>query len=191
MKNLKLRLAAPALAVALGLGLTAAPALAYFTASDEANGGMVIKWPDTDITDDFDGGKKTAVIYNDEDSVPMYIRAKFFIPNNITASSIAGEGWVEGANGWYEYRDGDTWTIVMPGEHTQPIVAQIKFPFEASEVGSSPTSTTGDEGGETGGTSITKIEANGTEYNVVVVYEALPVTFEADGETPAAPVWNS
>ena len=191
MKNLKLRLAAPALAVALGLGLAAAPALAYFTASDEANGGMVIKWPDTDITDDFDKGKKTAVIYNDEDSVPMYIRAKFFIPNNITASSIAGEGWVEGANGWYEYRDGDTWTIVMPGEKTTELIAEIKFPFEASDVEGSPTSSTGDEGGETGGTSITKIEANGTEYNVVVIYEAVPVTYEADGETPAAPVWNS
>lgn len=191
MKNLKLRLAAPALAVALGLGLAAAPALAYFTASDEANGGMVIKWPDTDITDDFDEGGKHVVISNDADSVPMYIRAKFFVPNNITASSIAGEGWEEGANGWYEYRDGDTWTILMPGKNTTELIAKIEFPFSASDVEGSPTSTTGDQGGEAGGTSITKIEANGTEYNVVVIYEAVPVTYEADGVTPAAPVWNS
>ena len=44
MRRSTLRLAAPVLAAALMLGVAAVPARAYFTASDEANGGMVTGW---------------------------------------------------------------------------------------------------------------------------------------------------
>lgn len=123
----------------------------------------------------------------------MYVRAKIFVPNNVKAEPIVGSGWeMNETSGWFEYRgkDQDDWTVLNPGETTNELVVAITYPFYPDSTGT-PIITGSDQGGETGGTSITKIEANGTEYNVVVIYEAVPVTYEADGVTPAAPVWNS
>ncbi len=195
MKSIRLRLAAPALAVALGFGLSVAPALAYFTASDAANGGKVIKWPDTDITEEYGNGEKLINISNDEDSVPVYIRARAYIPAEITIKSIEGPHWSLADDGWYVYSEilepGDQlWVKNANGETVKDerLRVKIQFPFSSTDVIDS-TSSSSDTGGETGGKTLTKIEADGSEYNVIIVYEAKPVKYDSNNH-PLPPEWN-
>ena len=187
MKQTLKNLIVPALtAIALTV-IVALPAWAYFTASDYASGWIEIKTPNTGITEKYGEGKKVVTIHNEEDSVPVWVRARAFSASELDVD-ISGEGWTGPVNDWYEYDD-----ILFPGDDTKPLIAKIEWPFKPEDVGEDGTyvisSTGSDEGGEDGGTSeITVGIASGTNYNVVVVYEAQPVKYDADNN-PIPPVW--
>ena len=193
MRQSMRKLAAPVLAAALILGVTAGPAAAYFTASDQANGGLVIKGPSTNIIEEYGNGLKQVTIVNDEESVPVWVRAKAFGAKELKPT-VSGEGWTEIGGGWWQYDE-----ILEPGEQTAtPLEVKVEWSFKAENVdadGIVTTSVTGtttgtDEGGEDGGTSKVVInKADGTNYNIVVVYEAQPVKYDTDGTTVLDPVW--
>ena len=202
MKRLTLRLATPALAAALLLGVTAGPARAYFTASDVANGGVVISipTPHTKIREEYGDGLKQVTIFNEDDSAPVWVRAKAFIPKDMLEegeATVSGEGWTAIGDGWFMYDQ-----YLNPGEKTETTL-DIKWDWrkiftseDVSDDGVIATTVTGtttgtDQGGEDGGTStvtIIKNKADGTNYSIVVVYECTLVKFGEDGETPVTPV---
>lgn len=194
MKRSTCRLAGPVLAAALLLGVAAGPARAYFTASDSADGGIIIKQPDTDIREYVGDGQKKVVIYNKEDSVPVWVRAKVFAASEYNAEIIKGAGWSgPTANDWYTYDE-----IVDPGKTTKTSLdVKINWKFVKENVGEDDlpegyygsTVTVDDEGGEDGGTSQVVINrADGTNYNIVVVYEAQPVKYDESGKA-LPPTW--
>ena len=200
------KLFAVVLAAALMLGVAAVPARAYFTASDEANGGMVIKGPDTNIIEEYGNGLKEVTIVNNEKSVPVWVRAKAFIPAALKdgdKESVSGTGWTklddgddDPNNNWWQYDE-----ILQPGEAVKnPLLVKVEWSFTATDVDADGivtqtiigTTTGTDQGGEDGGTSKVVInKADGTNYNIVVVYEAQPVKYDADGTTVLDPVWNN
>ena len=193
MKQSMRKLAAPVLAAALILGVTAGPAAAYFTASDQADGGLIVKGPSTNIIEEYGNGLKQVTIVNNEESVPVWVRAKVFGAKELKPT-ISGEGWTEIGDGWWQYDE-----YLEPGEQTAtPLEVKVEWSFKAENVdvdGIVTTSVTGtttgtDEGGEDGGTSKVVInKADGTNYNIEVVYEAQPVKYASDGETVLDPVW--
>ena len=190
MKKLTKGLAAPVLAAALLLGVAAVPAWGYFTSSDWASGGIAIKGPDTDVKEKYGNGLKEVTIVNNEDSVPSWVRARAYCAQelNPTISSGLDENgtpmWTDTGKDWWNYNE-----ILQPGESTKaPLLVSIEWEFTKEDVeenGTIITTTTGsDQGGETGGTSQFEVTANtakGTNYNIVVVYEATPVIYDADG----------
>lgn len=191
MRRSTLRLAAPVLAAALLLGVAAGPARAYFTASDEANGGLVIKGPDTGMLEKYGNGLKEVTIVNKEDSVPVWVRAKVFAAAELNPT-VSGEGWTEIANDWWQYND-----YLEPGEKVaNPLLVKVEWQEFKKRINTEEDtittpiagSTTGtDQGGEDGGTSTVAInKADGTNYNIIVVYEAQPVKFDADGNATSA-----
>ena len=202
MRRSILRLATPVLAAALLLGVTAGPASAYFTASDVANGGVVIDIPTvhTKIREEYGDGLKQVTIVNEEDSAPVWVRAKAYIPKNMLEegkATVSGKGWTDIEDGWFMYDK-----YLNPGEKTETTL-DIKWEWkkiftstDVSDDGVIATTTSGtttgtDQGGEDGGTStvtIIKNEADGTNYSIVVVYECTLVKFGDDGETPITPV---
>lgn len=145
-------------------------AWAYFTATYRAAGGLTIKvQPNTDIYEHYGSGLKQIVITNQEDSVPVFVRAKVYAkPENL--EYIAGEGWsaTPDAEGWYYYlADGG---VVQPGSETATAL-EVKISWPEG-------TTTVDEQGNV----IEDVAAKmGEEFNVIVVYEATPVQYDASG----------
>ena len=192
------RLAAPALAVALLLGV-AAPASAYFTAWDAASGGKTLTIG-TEIKEEYDKEGKHVVIRNNDDSVPVYVRARAYIPSDLLenengTATIEGEGWLAtgGIGDWYVYAsDPNTYTILEPGQETSVLNVKFEWPFRAIDVddGEIASSEVTDDP-EAGKSKITVTKADGTEYNIVVVYEYEPVEYEgiAPNTTPKSPSW--
>lgn len=187
MKKLPKGLVAPVLAAALVLGVTAAPAFAYFTASDWASGGFTLKSPSTDITERYGNGEKDVTIVNNEDSVPVWVRARAYAASELSPTVVSGTDgsgnalWSAAGDGWWTYNE-----VVAPGEATAaPLVVTVEWPFTASDVaedGTFTTTTVVDAGGENGGVSeVTINTAKETNYNIVVVYEAQPVKYAEDG----------
>lgn len=145
---------AVALGAVLALGLSVGPAMAYFTDSTMASGGLVVNVkPDTDITEEFDSNGKHITITNSENATcAVFVRARAFASLDVTYS---GSGWHQGvaANGedpeWWYYD-----TELAPNSSTSTLDAKITFPADA-EVGDN--------------------------YNVVVVYESTPAMYNEDG----------
>lgn len=179
----------PALVALALVGIAAVPAWAYFTASDYASGYLPIKTTDTNIKESFLNREKKVAITNDLDSGPVWVRARAYCAEELDVTIDAPKPWSEERNGWYEYEK-----ILMPGEQTLPTLkVRMEFPFKDKEVADDGTyiiSTTGsDEHGEDSGSSeITVGIADGTNYNIVVVYEAQPVEYDASNN-PIPPVW--
>lgn len=181
------RLSAPLVAAALLLGMAAVPAWAYFTAWDEANGGMTIHKPGTEITEKYGAGEKSVVITNKDDSVPVHVRAKAFIPADLLEKAeVGGKGWTAtgGKDDWYTYD-----AVLEPGKNTTPLLVKINFPFTSSDVATSTSTVTDDPAtsGETEGRSTLSVEtADGTTYNVVVVYEMQLLSYDDAGNVQPA-----
>ena len=190
MKRATLRLAGPALAAALMLGVAAGPARAYFTASDYANGGLTIKQPDTTITEDVVDNEKSVTIVNNEESVPVWVRVRVFGADELDPQ-ISGNNWTDEGNGWWTYDN-----YLNPGESTaDPLNIKFEWVFTKDDVREDGTyitnTSTSDQGGEEGGNSNVVINmADGTNYNIVVVYEAQPVKFAEDGITALPAEWK-
>ena len=150
MKRLNILLSGLLLVMILSTSI--GTALAYFTANTQAEGAVPITLGDREeINEDFDNWVKHVTITSDEDSEPVFIRAKVFysVASGLT-TSISGSGWSLGEEGHYYYSE-----IVKGGETTSVLdVAIGNIPQDAEE---------------------------GDEFNVVVIYESTPVRYEADG----------
>ena len=145
-----------ALVVTLVLGITIVPAWAYFTANATAAGEMEITVkPSTHITEEYGDGVKHVFIHNDEDSSEdVVVRAKVFCPRPLTCSP-SGSNWMgPAAEGWYLYGK-----VVHPGQSAEELTVQISGLEEMFPSGSNP-----------------QESDYGTNFNVVVVYEALPAS---------------
>lgn len=165
-------------------GMNIGSAWSYFTANASVEGALTIKvTPDTDITEEWDDGTKHVVITNNENSVPVFVRAKVYA-NPKYIDTIAGTNWVGPRDdGWVYYTE-----VVEPGSQTEELLVKIVFPVNPS------TNLTNEEGGKALEGNATPeqraaLEAaaeeaanrEGENFNVIVVYEATPAQYDADG----------
>ena len=162
-------------AAALAL-LLAAPALpsayAYFTDQSYASGGLPVKaGPDTDIREWYGEKEKHVIISNLKDSVPVFVRARVYAYEEYL-DTVSGDGWSNShEDGWYYYQ-----RIVDPGEETTELLVKIKFPEGKQTIG--PDGTIIDE---------EVVDRTGENFNVIVVYEAVPAD---DQLTPETADWS-
>lgn len=157
MKHKTLLLASVAVALVMAMGI--APAWAYFTDSSTATGAMKVSvTPSTDIHEYYQEGVKHVVVSNaDNATTAVFVRAKVFA-SGVFSTDISGDSWSgPDGEGWYVYGD-----AVEPGGETTPLDVAITFPPVKSA--------TAPNGAVVG-----------DNYNVVVVYEAVPAQYEADG----------
>lgn len=153
------------IAVLLTVTLSVKPALAYFTTYTEAGGTMKVSLTEeTEITEPtFKEWKKEIVISNKADAnVSVYVRAIAYQPANMPALDYTG------SEGWTLGSDGYWYygAALAGGESAKPLYVQISgIPEEAAE---------------------------GDTFNVVVVYECIPVQYDADGNAlpPAQCDWS-
>lgn len=163
------------LATALIAIATITPAYAYFTDQSYATGGLVIQGPTTDIKERYGEKVKHVVITNNEDSVPVFVRVQVFA-NEEYLDVVKGDGWGSlESDGWYYFQ-----SPVDPGKETTELLVTISFPVEKTIIGPD-------------GEPITEeYDRTGENFNVVVVYEAVPVQYDNGGNLlkPEAADWS-
>ena len=149
-----------ALALVMLIGATIRPAISYFTTYATAKGGTTLFLGDsTEITETFKNYTKSLVVTNKPDSeadrqLTMYVRAQGIAGGSFTLTHT-GEGWTKtpDKDGFFYYTK-----ELAPGADTTPLDVTIKIPTDAE---------TGKE----------------VPFEVTVIYEAVPVMYEADGKT--------
>ena len=141
-----------ALAVALVLGMSIAPASAYFTDTHTANGGVPIQLgPDTEIYEWVKEDTKSVHIKNKDDSVPVYVRVKSDYPATMLTESVrATDDWELAEDGWYVYKH-----ALAVGAETSSIDFTYKYAPEQTDTKLPP--------------------EEGENYKVVILYEYAPV----------------
>ena len=149
--------------VALVMCMGVTPALAYFTDSTEASGGLVIGTKSTTHMDEeYADGVKHVTVTNDEKStVAVFVRARAYSTEKIT---VSGEGWAAEGD-WYVYGE-----AVDPGDSTTPLDVEITFPTR-KKADKDP-----------------KGYEIGDNFNVVVVYESTPAKYDENNNP--APDWS-
>ena len=121
---------------------------------------------ETEITEDFADWTKKIEISSREDSEPVYIRARAFCAEY--SLEYSGDGWIrvppklpaaeETGDYWYYY-DG----ILEGGKTTSPLNVMIKdVPKKENE-------------------DPDKNPEIGDRFNVIVIYESIPVKYDSDG----------
>lgn len=151
MKRKNILLAA--LAVSLTLSAGAGSAWAYFTTYTDAAGGYTLELGDkTTITEEEPTNwTKHVVITSQEDSQPVYVRARAFCGSDYELLYSDGSGkWSPSDDGYYYYSD-----ILNAGESTEMLDIKIE--------------------------NIPEEVKNGDNFNVVVIYETTPVRYREDG----------
>lgn len=151
--------------VSAGIG----KAWAYFTTYTEASGGYRIDLGDeTEITEHYEDWIKEITISSKEDSEPVYIRARAFCAEYLL--TYEGEGWTrvppkqpgaeekEDEEYWYYYEG------ILKGGETAPVLKV--------EINDVPKSSEKDPG---------KHPEIGDRFNVIVIYESIPVRYKTDG----------
>lgn len=161
MKRRTAVLAALAVALVVCMGVT--PALAYFTDSTEASGGLVIGAKSTThMNEEYADGVKHVTVENDAQStVAVFVRARAYSTEKV---SVSGAGWTAQGD-WYVYGE-----AVAPGESTAPLDVSIAFPKRKAA------------DNDPSGYEI------GDNFNVVVVYESTPATYDENNNP--APDWS-
>jgi len=155
MKKKSILLAA--LAAVLVIGAGAGAARAYFTARTEASGGAEIELGTHTIIEEPDlvqDWTKNILITNDTDSKQdVWVRAKAISPAQYPVQYLPSENWTETP-------DGEGWLYyklpLAPGEAAVKLKAQI--------------------------TGVPEKEVTETEFNVTVLYEAVPVEYKSEGD---------
>ena len=146
-----------ALACVMVLGATLGSALAYFTTYVSARGGVTIEFGgQTEIHEDPPTEMtKHVVITAKEDSDPVWVRARGYAPDGFTLD-YSGEGWTYNAEEDFAYYA----EPISKGGRTKTLDVHFNIPedYELKE---------------------------GTEFNIVVIYEATPYI---EGQ---APDWNA
>ena len=160
-----------AAAIALLLAMPSlAPAYAYFTDQSNATGGLVLGSPSTDIKEYYGDKVKHVVIYNKEKSTPVFVRARVYAYEEYL-DSVAGVEKENSAwsglqpDGWYYYHG-----VLDPGDETEELLVTIKFPTGKEIVKPD------------GSVDYEEYDQIGANFNVIVVYEAVPVQYGPDGE---------
>ena len=136
-------------------------AISYFTTYAAARGGRTLHLVEqTRIEENAEANLKKLTVYNTDTNVAVYVRAKAFTPGNYSVAYTHGDNWTDlEADGYCYYRDPETGghAILNPGKDTgDPLVAEISRKVEEG--------TTLDD-----------------SFNVVVIYEAVPVIYDKDG----------
>ena len=166
---MKRKLIAASLATALALGATAVPAWAYFTDNTQATGGLNITKPTTNIKEVWAESVKHVNIQNDATSdTPVFVRARVFATSDLT-QNVTGSGWTDlQADGWYYYGTGTAGaqlTSLAPGDTANELTVQVSTPTEKH------------------GADWNQEEYEvGENYNLIVVYESIPVVYDANGQ---------
>lgn len=153
-------------AVALVLGMSVGTAWSYFTDSTTAEGSVTLNLePDTTITEENGPGTKTIRIRNTGQVVPVWVRARVYAAKELGANA-AGDNWAGQIDDWYQFG-----TPVAPGAQTEPLNVSftLKRPYDPAD---------NPEGAH-----------DGDEQNIVVVYESVPVSYDASGNALPAN-WN-
>lgn len=155
-----------AAAIALLLAMPSlAPVYAYFTDQSNATGGLIIGSPTTDIREYYREKIKHVVISNNEKSVPVFVRARVYAYEEYL-KPVTGTNWSGlQPDGWYYYHG-----VLDPGDETEELLVEIEFPSRKETIGPD-------------GTVIPDtVDHTGENFNVIVVYEAVPVQYGPDGE---------
>ena len=150
------------LALLLVLSVTIAPSLAYFTASDRADGAVPLTLGSTtEIREEVVDLTKNVTIEN-TDGDPVWIRAIAYVGQTFTLE-VSGSGWSgTGPRDWWYYG-----APVAKGETTTALsVSVVDIPHSDEFVIPS--------------------------FNVSVQYESIPVLYDADGNPipPSASDWE-
>ena len=167
------------LACALVLGMSATPAMAYFTDTNTANGGLNVRvTPSTDIYERYENKTKSITITNAADATTdVFVRVRSDAPA-VLEQKITSNGWFEDDGWWYYGSSHQALTPLAPGKTTNvngtadenyPVTLSVGFTFPKEK-------RIGDK--------VVPVEG-GDNLNVVVLYEAVPATYNSSGETAA------
>lgn len=161
---------AVALALALAICMGATPAWAYFTWNDQAAGGSAVHFtPRTQIHEQYLDGQKTVTITNAEDAGPALVRARVYASTAFSNVTAEGAGWtpssqtVKADSGWIYCNE-----VLPAGGTTAELKVTFDFPKQESPDPDAP-----------------YVISDGENYSVVVVYEASPVLYDAQGNAYA------
>ncbi|MBO6164298.1 MAG: hypothetical protein J6N77_04525 [Lachnospiraceae bacterium] len=160
-----------ALAITLVAGAGIGTAWAYFTTYATMKGGVTLALGDTtEIKEKVTGAEKTVVISADSKSQPVYVRVKAFCGDAyslvFTPQTEGEKTWTKGEDDYYNYS-----VPVGANEATTELNISIR----------------GADGEPVKVTEDTKV---GDGFNVVVIYETVPVTYNEDG-SPKPADWTS
>jgi len=126
MKKTKIILTAICLALVLGLSIV--PAMAYFTDYTEAQGSVKVDLGfKTTLDEEVDGFVKTITVSN-AGPESCWVRAKAFAGSDLSLT-YSGEGWSEGEDGYWYYSE-----IIPAGGKTGSLKVEIgNIPEDAEE----------------------------------------------------------
>ena len=127
MKKTKIILTAICLALVLGLSII--PAMAYFTDYTQAEGSVKVDLGfETTMDEQVDGFVKTITISN-AGPESCWVRAKAFAGSDLSLT-YSGTGWSDGGDGYWYYEN-----IVAAGAKSEPIKVEIGNLPEDAEAG--------------------------------------------------------
>ncbi len=142
------------LALVLIAGASMGTAWAYFTTYATMKGGVTLSLGDTtEITERVDQNKKVVVISADEKSQPVFVRVKAFCSAEYSLT-YEGTGWTLGTDDYYYYGE-----PIGANEDTTELTITIL-------------------GADGNPIKVTDNAEPGDEFNIIVVYETVPVVFD-------------
>lgn len=178
--SIRAALAAGAAALLIG-GMAVSPAWAYFTDSHGTRGGIrVAVEPRTDIEEDFDEKGKHAYIRNTSRDVPVFVRARVYTNAAEYLGPVSGDGWTSApdAEGWYYY--GEVLDPYDPEDPAADPARSITRPLDVVvRFQTRETTRIIDADGTV--SEFTNTVHTGENFNVIVVYEAVPIQFDDGG----------
>ncbi len=161
--------------LAAGLVLTSSvgSAWAYFTTYVEAQGGVTISLGDeTDVEETFSSWTKHVSITIDPDSEPVFLRARAFCGTYELYYGDSSNKWTPGEDGYYYYSDPSNLWGSAEDENGNPRPSGEKAAEELLvQILDVPTE-----------------EIDQKDFNVIVVYETVPVKYDDEGKPYAD--WN-
>lgn len=152
MKAISKRSLIALLAVMLLIISSVGATVAYFSATDKAEGAAVLNLKGESRIDEGDKDFKEIVVTN-TGKPDLIVRVKIFGVDTTKMDVATPDGWAEGNDGWYYYRN-----ILASGQDTgAPITVKLKS-----------------------GLSEKEIAELGDSFEVTVVHEATPVVYDGD-----------
>ncbi len=162
------------LAITLVAGASIGTAWAYFTTYATMKGGVTLSLGDTTkIREDVKGSEKTVTIVTEPTSQPVYVRAKAFKSDEFELEYPVSDGWTynEGDKFWYYDSILEPEIDKDTGEPKEGSTSPLQVKISRKIV----------EGEEV---------QEGDSFNIIVVYETVPVTYNEDG-SPKPADWTS
>jgi len=133
---------------------------AYFTTYVTAKGGYTVSWEHhEEIHEEYENWNKLITISSKEGSIPVFVRVKAYGPDKYPLVYTGGD-WTDGGDGWYYYS-----SPLAGGKTTSGLniaINDVKVATNAAQV------------------------QDGENFNVIVVYESIPATYDESGNPIAA-----